>query len=336
MESFVKEAMFYKKLDGRVQCMLCPRHCILSDGQRGACRVRENIKGKLHTLVYGRVVAYNIDPIEKKPFYHFYPGNYALSIATAGCNLRCLHCQNWDISQMDPEQVPARYFPPEKVVADAIEHGTLISYTYIEPTVFYEYMYDTAKIARARNVKNTIVSNGYIEKEPATLLADVLDAVKIDIKAFSDDFYRRVTYVPSMEPVLESTKLFFSKGLWVELVYLVIPGYNDSMDEIREFARWIRKNLSDIVPVHFTGYYPAYKMDAPPTPLTTVKKARMVAMEEGLKYVYSGNFLNDPGQNTYCPVCNKVVIERRGYKIDILLDDQNRCPSCGNIIPIIR
>ena len=330
----MKEARFYKVLkDDIVMCDLCNRHCVLRDGDVGECRVRKNVGGKLYSLVYGKRVAWNVDPIEKKPFYHFLPGSLAYSFSTVGCNFHCKNCQNWTISQ--PKEIIGEEVPPEKIVDEALRYKTDgIAYTYTEPTVFFEYAYDTAKIAYGKGLYNVFVTNGYMTKEVIKNM-DVIDASRIDIKSMRDEFYREICGDVHLDFVLESIKELF-KRQHIELIALLIPTLNDSDDEIRAMAQWIIGHLNRDVPLHFIAYYPAHKMTLPPTPLSTLRRARELAMEEGLNYVYTGNIPGDVGESTYCPNCGELIIQRYGFEvIKVNLTKDNRCPSCGHPIPII-
>ncbi len=332
-----KEAMFYKVLDKEkktVQCQLCPHLCVLEVGEIGKCRIRQNKNGKLVSLVYGRPCSLALDPIEKKPLYHFLPGEQALSIATPGCNLRCKHCQNWEISQQGPDKVRTLEVKPEEVVKEATKHNTkIISYTYTEPTIFYEYMLDTAKLAKKEGIKNTTVTNGFINPEPLKKLCEYLDASNIDLKSLDDEFYRRVCG-GRVEPVLESIKLMKEKGVWIEITNLLIPGLNDSIKEISKLISWVRKNLGRGTPLHFTAFYPTYKLlNLPPTSLSTLRKARKIALSRGLKYVYTGNLSDEEGNNTYCPKCGKLLIKRRLFSVIENNIKKGECAFCNEKIP---
>jgi len=313
----LKEASFYEQLgNGEVRCTLCPNFCVLKEGERGICRVRQNIKGKLYSLIYGKPATIHIDPIEKKPFYHFLPGTKVFSLASAGCNLRCKYCQNWDIAQRGPEELTSMEKSPEQIVEEAIQSGApSIAITYSEPVVNYEYVLDIAKEAKKRGVKTTIVSAGYINPQPLRELLPYLDAVKIDLKGFNDSFYREIVG-GQLAPVLETLKVIKQEGTWFEIVYLVVPGYNDDLKEIEEMAIWIKDNLGENVPLHFSRFHPMYQMkNLPPTPEETVKKARKIALEAGLKYVYTGNIADVEGSTTYCSVNGQPLIVRKGYFI---------------------
>ena len=317
-----------------VKCQLCPRGCIISEGHRGNCGVRENRGGKLYTMVYGNPCAVNNDPIEKKPLYHFLPGTLAFSIATAGCCLHCLYCQNWDISQMRPEETTNYDAPPETVVSAALSRqSTSVAYTYSEPTVFYEYMLDTAHLARINGLRNVVISAGYINPDPLHQLCRVVDAIKIDLKGFNQEFYRRVCSA-ERDPVLESIKIVHQEGVHLEIVNLVVPTLNDDLDELRELARWVRDNVGPDVPLHFTRFQPMYKLtNLPPTPVETLEQAYGIAKEEGLHYVYVGNVPGHPGNNTLCPQCEQLLIARTGFSVTEYHLQDGKCPACGTAIP---
>lgn len=311
----IKEALYYKKLKGNVvQCQLCPRYCAIKENERGNCGVRENKKGRLYSLVYGRPCSANLDPIEKKPLYHFLPGEQAMSIATAGCNLHCKHCQNWTISQAMPEDVVALNMPPKLVVSETKKSGSrTISYTYTEPTVFYEYMIDTAKLAKKQGIKNTIVSNGFINPKPLEELCKYLDGANIDLKAISDNFYREVCSA-RLQPVLDALIMLHKKGVWLEITNLIIPTLNDKKSDIKKLIAWIKENLGLDVPLHFTAFYPCYKLsDLPSTSIKILQTARELALKAGLHYVYTGNLPDEEGNTTYCPSCGKALIKRQGF-----------------------
>jgi pyruvate formate lyase activating enzyme len=313
----LKEASYYKRLKNKiVQCQLCPHYCIIKDNERGKCRVRQNFKGRLYTLVYGKPCSVSLDPIEKKPFYHFMPGQQALSIATPGCNLHCKHCQNWEISQAKPEDIPTMRISPKQLIDRANELGArIISYTYTEPTIFYEYMLDTAKLAKKQGIKNTIVSNGFINPEPLKELCSYIDAANIDLKSISGKFYREVCDA-RVEPVLETLKILKKNDVWIEVTNLIIPTLNDNISEIKKLISWIKDNLGKDTPLHFTAFYPCYKLvNLPYTPIKILQKARKLALKSGLNYVYTGNLPDEEGSATYCPnpKCKKTLIRRQGY-----------------------
>ncbi len=317
--------------DNIVQCVLCPRKCVLDVGQRGVCTVRINKDGMLYTLGYGNPVAVHIDPIEKKPFFHVLPGSRAFSIAVAGCNMRCLFCQNWEISQARPDEVSAYDMPPEEVVAEAAKNGCdFIVYTYTEPTVFYEYMLDIAKLARSKGLKNGMHTCGYINQEPLKELLKYMDAVNVDIKGYNEEFYRKMGMMAELKSVLETVKTIKSEGVWLEITNLVISNQNDDPKEIRQMCTWIKDNLGDEVPVHFSRFMPAFKLqNLPPTPVKKLEEAYSIAKEVGLKYVYIGNVPGHTFENTYCPNCGKVIVGRRGYKILENNIKGGKCRFCG-------
>ena len=330
-----KEAMFYKKLDeNSIQCRLCPRNCILKNGMRGFCRAREPKGGKHYTLVYGNPTAVHIDPIEKKPFFHFLPATSVFSIATAGCNFRCKNCQNWQISQSTPEETYNQYLPPEAVVEAAIKSKCpAISYTYTEPTVFYEYMYDTAKIAKARGIRNVYHSNGSINPEPAEELSLYLDAANIDLKGFTQEFYSKLPE-GDLETVLNTIKILRKNRVHIEITNLIVPSFSDDMKTIRNMCRWIRDEVGKDTPLHLSRFYPTYKLNnLSPTPIKTLEEARKAAMEEGLQYVYIGNVAGHEGENTYCPRDGKILIRRIGYQILENNIVNGKCKFCGLDIP---
>ncbi len=329
------EARYYKKLEDReVECMLCPRFCRLGDKERGYCGVRENDGGIYRTLVYGKACSVNVDPIEKKPFFHVLPGANALSIATAGCNVNCKFCQNWEISQVRAEQVEAVDFPPDAVVRRAESAGCpAIAYTYTEPVVYFEYMVDTAAAARRRKIRSLVVTAGHINPEPLAELLGVVDAIKIDLKAFDARFYE--TYVRGdLKPVLNAVKSVAKSGIWLEIVYLVIPTLNDDPEKIRAMSRWLRDEAGPDVPLHFSRFHPMYLVkDLPSTPLQTLERLHDVARAEGLRYVYVGNVPGHRAESTYCPGCGRTVVERFGYEIRRIDLKKGACAKCGRIIP---
>jgi pyruvate formate lyase activating enzyme len=328
----MKEAMFYRKLKGKsVQCLLCPRKCVISPGRRGFCRVRENRGGVLYSLSYERLCSMAVDPIEKKPLYHFAPGSGCLSICTVGCNLDCRFCQNWEISHPDLHNqatgIPGERVPPERIVEIARKQGVEgISYTYTEPTIFYEYALETMKLARKAGFYNCWVSNGFTNPEPALEASRYLDAINIDIKG-SDAFYRKLCNAPGEAAVKRAARLYREQGVWVEITTLVIPGYNDSRRVLAGISRWVRRNLGPETPMHFSRFHPAFRlMDAEPTPARILEMAHGIAKREGLRHVYIGNVPGHSGETTYCPECGKPLIERRGPGVAAMRD---RC-GCGH------
>lgn len=331
----LKEAMYYRKLDDRtIQCHLCPRYCTLKNGHRGFCRVREPRNGKQYTLVYGNPTAVHVDPIEKKPLYHFLPATTAFSIATAGCNYRCKNCQNWQISQFGPEETYNQYLPPKAVVESAIRYKCpTIAYTYTEPAVFYEYMLDTAKIAKSYGVRNMYHSNGALNPKPVEELSLYLDGANIDLKGFTQEFYSKIPE-GDLETVLNTIKILRKNRVHVEITNLVVPPYSDDMNMIRKMCQWIRDEAGKEIPVHFSRFSPTYKLkNLSPTPVKTLEEARKIGMEEGLQYVYIGNVPGHEGENTYCPKDGKVLIRRIGYHILENNIVNGKCKFCGIDIP---
>jgi len=329
------EARYYEKREGQgIECGICPRHCYVTNLERGYCGTRENRGDVYYTLVYGKPCAINVDPIEKKPLFHFYPGKTAFSLATAGCNVNCKCCQNWEISQSRPEQTQNIDLPPDAAVDLCMDRGApIIAYTYSEPTIFYEYMYDIAKRGHYHGIKSVMITGGYIEKEPLADLMPHLDAIKVDLKAIRPDYYR--DYVDGeLQPVLDRLVQIRTAGVWLELVYLVIPTVNDSDAEFTELARWIKANLGDDVPLHFSRFYPQYLLkNLPATPLATLERAYDISRSEGLQFVYLGNVPGHESESTRCPGCREIVIERRGYRVKGIHITDNACDYCGHIIP---
>ena len=317
-----------------VRCNLCPHRCLIVAGERGTCRVRENRGGRLVSMVYGNPCAVHVDPIEKKPFYHYLPTAATFSIATAGCNLRCLYCQNWSISQVPPEETTNVDLPPAEVVRAAVSHGApVIAYTYSEPTVFYEYVLATARRGRPEGLCSVVISAGFINPEPLRALCAAVDAIKIDLKGFDAEFYRTICG-GELSPVLEALRTIAQTGVHLEIVNLVVPTLNDRMDQLRALAGWVAGTLGRDVPLHFSRFFPQYKLaNLPPTPIETLIEAREVAMAEGLRFVYVGNVPGDPGNNTYCPRCGQAVIERDGFAVLAYRLQGDRCASCGERIP---
>ena len=327
---FILEAKYYEKQPNRkIKCVLCPRQCVIDDHERGYCGVRENRGGKYYTLVYSRVCTAHVDPIEKKPFFHYLPSSLAFSIATAGCNVNCKMCQNWEISQVRPEQVDSVYMPPQQVATLAKRNACAsIAYTYSEPTIFYEYMLDTADAGRAAGVKSAVVSGGYIQQDPLRELCRHVDAIKIDLKAFSEKFYAEVVN-GEMKPVLEALVTMRKLGMWTEIVYLVVPTLNDSEQEFRGMAKWVKANLGTEVPVHFSQFHPEYLLkNLPVTPLATLERAKAICDAEGLHYVYLGNVPGHAAEKTYCPKCRRVVVDREGYLVKAVNLDKGKCRYC--------
>lgn len=334
-EIYPYPAQHYEKLEGRrVRCTLCPRECQVDDMERGYCGVRENRGGDYFTLVYGRPCTMHVDPVEKKPLFHFLPGTEIFSMATVGCNVNCNFCQNWQISQIRPEQERSYDAPPEKIVQIAQSYATpSIAHTYTEPVIFYEYVKGVGEEAHKKGLRNTFISNGYIKEKPLLELLPYLDAVKIDLKAYTEKFYRELVD-GELKPVLETLEHLAKAGMWTEIVYLVIPTHNDDENEIRDMCRWIKTELGAEVPLHFTRFHPQYKLKTlPPTPIRTLEKSREIALAEGLHYVYIGNVPGNPAEHTYCPSCGSILIRRSGYRIKIEGFQNGTCLKCGHEIP---
>ena len=331
-------AKHWTKLEGKkVRCELCPHRCVLDDGQVGVCRVRKNVGGKLYTLIYGSVSSMAVDPIEKKPLFHFKPASRIFSISTVGCNLRCKHCQNWEISQVGPEEFPyLREFRAEEIIAIAQQHGSEgIAFTYNEPTIWHEFTLDVAKLAKKEGMYAVYVTNGYINEEPLREIAAYLDAFNIDVKAFSDEFYRRIVG-GRLDPVLRTVERVHRMGKHVEVTYLIIPGLNDGDEEIRKFAKWVY-SISPDIPVHFSRFFPMYKLtDRKATPIRTVHHAYRIAKEVGLEFVYLGNTWEPEYESTYCPNCGNLLIERVFYDTRIVgLTPEGKCNRCGKKINVV-
>ena len=330
-----KEAMLYERLTGGdVRCHLCSHRCRIAPSKRGICAVRENRDGSLYSLVYEKLISQSVDPIEKKPLFHVHPGSRSYSIATVGCNFQCDFCQNHEISQMPREtgKIIGRSVAPFDIVKKAVETGSKsIAYTYTEPTVYFEYAFDTCKEAHKRGVKNVFVTNGFMTGEAIETIAPYLDAANIDLKSFSDEFYKKYCGA-RLQPVLESLKKMKELGIWVEVTTLVIPSLNDSEDELRDIARFIC-SIGAETPWHISRYYPRYKMSEPPaTPVATIHRAAETGKEEGLRYIYAGNVPGDAGENTFCHKCGHLVIERYGYQIENIDLDGVQCPRCKTVL----
>lgn len=327
----VKEALFYETIkDHSLRCTLCPRYCRLKPGQHGFCYVRKNIDGKLYTLAYGKPYAVNVDPIEKKPLFHFLPGSKILSIGTAGCNMACKFCQNWDISKAEYDQTRAIDLPPERLVQLSYHYNARgIAYTYNEPTIFAEYAMDTAELARANNLKNVMVTNGYISPGAIPQVYQNIDGANVDLKAFSEEFYNKMT-LSHLQPVLETLQLLKRRNVWIEVTNLIIPTLNDNFDEIRRMSEWILNNLGAETPLHFTAFHPDYKLTSiPPTMPSILLKAREEAQKVGLRYVYVGNVSNEEASSTYCHNCGALLIRRNWYTTSIVNLENGKCSKCG-------
>lgn len=328
------EAFDYSTDGKNVQCRICPNRCFLTPGDRSICRSKANIDGKLYSLAYGSVCSKNVDPIEKKPLNHFYPETSVFSIAAAGCNFRCLNCQNWEISQKKPEEVTSSELFPEQVVAEAIKRGCpSIAYTYSEPITFYEYMFESSKLAREKGLKNVLVSNGYINRDPLLKLTRYIDGANINLKSFDEQIYRSLNG-GSLQPVLETFRTLHQEGVWFEMTTLIVPTYVDNPEMIRRMCGWILKELGPDHPLHLLRFFPQHKLTRlPPTPIATLQNLREIALEEGIRYVYLGNAPGHPGSHTYCHQCKKMIIERQGYRLDRSNMEGGRCKFCNTEIP---
>jgi pyruvate formate lyase activating enzyme len=328
-----REAMFYSVTPRGVRCRLCPNECTLRPGEMGDCNNRVNHEGKLYSIAYGNPCAVHVDPVEKKPLQHFHPQSTAFSIATAGCNFICLNCQNWEISQTSPKKTKNYDLMPEKVVeACGKHHCESIAYTYAEPVSFYEYMYDTSRLAHEKGIKNIMVSNGYINREPLVKLAPHLDAANIDLKSFDDDIYLRLN-AGKLQPVLDTLVTLKDNGVWVEITNLIVPSWTDDFDMIKRMCNWLVSNGFEEYPLHFSRFHPMFKLtQLPETPLHTLIKARDIAIREGCRYVYVGNVPGKGLENTVCPGCGEVVVERRGYSILSNQITKGKCSHCGRAI----
>jgi len=331
----MKEAMFYElEAEGKVRCGLCRFRCLIAEGARGICGARENRGGILYSLVYGKLCAEHVDPIEKKPLFHVMPGSTSYSVATVRCNFHCHHCQNYAISQVDRQApIQGAEVIPQEIVRRAMESNCRsISYTYTEPTIFYEFAHDTARLAKEAGLRNIFVTNGYISKEALTRIAPYLDAANIDLKGFSEAFYRDMVHARLSE-VLDSIIEYRKHGIWIELTTLVIPGLNDADKELQGIASFINANVGADTPWHVTQFHPTYKLtDRPRTPLATLRRARAIGLAAGLKYVYEGNVPGEGGENTWCPSCQALLIERYGYTIGSYRISNGACLDCGTAI----
>lgn len=329
----MQQAMFWEKTQAdKVKCRLCPQGCVIADGKKGYCRVRQNHGGTLYTMNYGKCSSYGIDPIEKKPLYHFYPGSYIFSVGTFGCNLRCGFCQNWSIAHENPETVD---LSPQKLVEAAAsgqggDHSVGIAYTYSEPFMWYEFVHDTAILAREAGLQNVMVTNGFVNPEPLEKLLPYIDAMNIDVKGFSDRYYNE-TCTGELHPVLKTVEMA-SKQCHVEITTLLVTGLNDSEEEITGLANWLA-GVDKEIPLHFSRYFPNYKMELPPTPLETMARAREIARQK-LSYVYLGNVAGADSANTYCPDCGELLIGRRSFQAENIGLDNGKCRRCGREINI--
>ncbi len=334
------EAILYEKLErGAVRCAVCPRRCRIEEGQRGFCKARENRGGILYAMTYGMVSSLAVDPIEKKPLFHFHPGSRCLSLGSLGCNLRCLHCQNWSISQADPvHSGRLQELSPQDCLRTAIKEGAAsIAWTYNEPTIWLEYTLDCARLAKQAGLYTVSVTNGYITPEALVILAPWLDAYRVDLKGWSQEFWRQIPQIPDPQPIFEAARLARRQyGLHLEAVTNLIPGWNDDETSLRGLARWIARELGDDTPWHLTRFFPSYRLqETPPTPLSSLLRGERIGREEGLRYIYLGN-LAGKGENTVCPSCATTLIERSGFSLlRSALGQDHRCPRCGLVIPIV-
>jgi len=329
----MKQALFYKKEGDSVKCELCPHNCIINQNKKGICGVRKNIKGKLYSLVYGKPCAMNVDAIEKKPLYHFLPNSKVYSIGTVGCNLTCDFCQNYKISRAKPENHEFQEVKPEQIIKLAIDNNCKsIAYTYTDPTIFIEYVLETAKIAKKKNIKNIIVSNGFINEKPLLELCKYIDAANIDLKSFNDNFYKKHCGA-FLSPVLDSLKILKEKKIWIEITNLVIPGLNDNPKDFEKMCKWISTELGKHTPLHLSRFYPYHKLDhIQSTSIQVLKKLSKIAKDH-LDYVYIGNILTDKDANTYCSHCQALSIEREGFEILKNNLKGGRCKDCKKVIP---
>ena len=329
-----KEALFYRKVEGGVECLHCPNGCILAAGDTGICRNRVNHQGKLYSIAYGNPCAVHVDPIEKKPFFHFLPTTHAYSIAASGCNFACLNCQNWEISQFSPRETQNEDLMPERVVEECVKYKCeSIAYTYSEPTTFYEYALDTAALARIKKIRNVWKSNGSINEQPLRKLCKVMDAANIDLKSYDDEIYRKLSS-GRLAPILNTLKVFKEEKVWLEITNLVIPTWTDNLDMIKRMCDWLVQSGLRDCPLHFSRFNPLYKLtQLPMTPVSTLERAREIALKAGVSYVYIGNVPGHAAENTYCHNCSKMIIERRGYQILSNNLDKGKCKFCGLSVP---
>ncbi|MCX6301628.1 MAG: AmmeMemoRadiSam system radical SAM enzyme [Bacteroidia bacterium] len=328
-----KVAMFQEETPRGIVCRICPNECVLKEGEISDCRNRIVRNSKLYTMAYGNPCSANVDPIEKKPLYHFFPGSRAYSIATAGCNLACLNCQNWTISQTSPDKTRNYDLLPERVVEESIRNNCKsIAYTYSEPTTFYEYAYETASIAKNSGVKNIFKTNGYINPEPLRKICSVLDAANVDLKSFNDSTYLKLTG-GKLQPVLDALKIYKDMGTWLEITNLIVPTWSDNTEEIGRMCKWLSENGFKETPLHFSRFYPTHKLEQlPPTPVELLRDALKIAIAEGLKYVYIGNVPGNEMADTKCPSCGTTVIGRQGYRITVNNMEGGKCKNCKNVI----
>lgn len=327
--------MFWKpRTDKTVQCLLCPHHCVIAEEGRGICGVRKNEHGKLYSLIYQACSSIADDPIEKKPLYHFYPGSFVLSLGSVGCTFKCDHCQNYHISMGRPEEISLQEIPAETVSQIAVDHRCRgVAWTYNEPTIWHEYTMEAARCVKQAGLYTVYVTNGYIEEEPLKEIAPYLDALNIDVKAFHEEFYKKICKA-RLAPVLQTCERAKQLGIHVELTYLVIPGMNDDVFEIKKFCQWIVENLGVDTPLHFSRFHPDYKMtNIQATPLDILLRCHAIAKEENLQFVYLGNIAHGDYDNTYCPRCKNLLVERRGFSARITGLSQGKCSVCNSTMP---
>lgn len=329
----LREAIFYKQEGNKLRCELCPRECLIGEGKQGICKIRINKNGKLYTIAYGNLCARNVDPIEKKPLYHFLPASKAYSIAIEGCNFTCLNCQNWNISQSIPDIQNINNFLPEQIVEDCIKNQCKsIAYTYTEPICSYEYVLDTARIAKEKGIKNILISNGYINEKPLRNLTPYLDAANIDLKSFSNEIYKKICG-GTLQPVLDTLLILKEQNVWLEVTYLLIPEINEDLEMIEEMCNWLVKNNFQENPLHFSKFVPLYKLShLKTTSLNILEKVAQIALKAGIKYIYLGNVPGHEAENTFCPNCKKILIERTGYHILKNFIKNNTCGFCNEKI----
>lgn len=333
LNKWCKEAMFYGNTPRGVKCQICPNECTIKPGNVGDCRNRKNIDGKLYSIAYGNPCTIHIDPIEKKPLYHFYPQSRTFSLATAGCNLACLNCQNWSISQTTPEDTDNYDLMPDKAVETAIKNKCrIIAYTYSEPITFYEYTYDTSVLAHQAGLKNVLVSAGYINEEPLRKLAMHIDAANIDLKSFDSDTYMRLNG-GNLKTILNTLLVLKQEGVWIEITNLIVPNWTDDLATIKKMCDWLFENGFEDYPLHFSRFHPTFKLtNLPPTPVHVLDQARVIAKAAGLKHVYVGNVPNHEGENTFCPNCGKTLINRLGFNMLENHISNNTCIFCNEAI----
>ena len=335
-EADLKEAVFWEKEGEAIRCSLCPHSCLIKEGKKGICRVRGNIGGRLYALSYGKVSSLHMDPVEKKPLFHFKPGKMVFSMGGASCNLRCLHCQNFSIAQVGLDEIPLRTVPPEEVPELCRKNGSEgVAWPYNEPTIWYEYMMDASRLCKEDGLFTISVTNGFIQEAPLRTMKGVIDAMNIDVKGFTEKFYSEVCKA-RLAPVLKACEVAKEIGIHVELTYLVIPTKNDRQEEISEFCQWVRDSMGVDTPVHFSRFHPDYKMaDVPSTPRSTMNMACREGKAHGLEYVYIGNLVTEKGENTYCPGCGSLLVRRTGFQAEVTGVSDGKCAKCGRTTDLI-